>query len=62
MKTNTAANINVDESANVTLICEASGIPRPNITWKRVDGFPLPGGGFQHIVSCPKVKKFLANF
>jgi hypothetical protein len=32
------------------LTCEANGIPSPNVTWKRGDGFPLPGGGFQHKV------------
>jgi hypothetical protein len=36
---------------NITLNCEANGIPKPNITWKRGDGLPLPGGGFQHWVS-----------
>jgi hypothetical protein len=33
------------------LTCEANGIPSPNVTWKRGDGFPLPGGGFQHKVN-----------
>lgn len=48
IKVNNAASIQVQERANITLRCEADGIPAPNITWKRGDGFPLPDGGFQH--------------
>ena len=48
IKANSAASITVEEGENITLTCEANGIPSPNVTWKRGDGFPLPGGGFQH--------------
>ena len=53
IKADSAASITVQEGDNITLICEANGIPAPNITWKRGDGFPLPGGGFQHRVYYP---------
>ena len=32
----------VKESANVTLKCDADGYPKPNITWVRANGRPLP--------------------
>ncbi|XP_052073260.1 lachesin-like [Mytilus californianus] len=48
VKLDSASNIVVQEGSNITLKCEANGIPTPNITWKRGDGLPLPGGGFQH--------------
>lgn len=48
IKTRSDSNIIVKEGSNVTLKCEANGIPTPNITWKRTDGLPMPGGGFQY--------------
>ncbi|CAG2198604.1 unnamed protein product [Mytilus edulis] len=50
VKLDSKSNIVVQEGSNITLKCEANGIPTPNITWKRGDGLPLPGGGFQHWV------------
>ena len=50
VKLDSKSNIVVQEGSNITLKCEANGIPSPNITWKRLDGLPLPGEGFQHWV------------
>ncbi|XP_052060070.1 lachesin-like isoform X4 [Mytilus californianus] len=47
IKAASAAIITVQEGENITLACEAYGYPLPNITWKRVDGSPLPNGGLQ---------------
>ncbi|XP_048771674.2 lachesin-like [Ostrea edulis] len=33
--------------SNLTLNCEAFGVPSPNITWRREDRKELPNGGFQ---------------
>ena len=30
------------EGENVTLICHATGVPQPNVTWHREDDLPLP--------------------
>ncbi|XP_052060075.1 lachesin-like isoform X2 [Mytilus californianus] len=50
IKGTSALRITVQEGQNITLNCDANGIPAPNITWKRGDGFPLPNGGFQQRV------------
>ncbi|KAK7469750.1 hypothetical protein BaRGS_00036232, partial [Batillaria attramentaria] len=34
----------VDQGQNTTLVCDATGIPAPNITWTRLDGRALPTG------------------
>ncbi|XP_046554977.1 protein amalgam-like [Haliotis rubra] len=41
----------VDPFSNSNLTCSATGIPAPNITWTRSDGFKLPTGGPQFRVS-----------
>nr|XP_018912263.1 PREDICTED: protein amalgam-like [Bemisia tabaci] len=38
----TSADTVVREGGNVSLRCAASGIPMPNITWKREGGAPIP--------------------
>ncbi|KAH3701456.1 protein amalgam-like [Dreissena polymorpha] len=38
------AVMQMDVGQSVNLSCEASGVPRPNITWVRSDGNLLPGG------------------
>ncbi|KAL3884659.1 hypothetical protein ACJMK2_024777 [Sinanodonta woodiana] len=38
------AVLELDEYNSANLLCEATGIPLPNITWTRADGFPLPTG------------------
>ena len=39
--------VEVDIGQSVTLFCEASGTPIPNVTWVRADGslLKLPSGG-----------------
>ncbi|XP_061164486.1 lachesin-like [Saccostrea echinata] len=37
----------LDIGSNLQLVCEAHGIPSPNITWKREDDQELSMGGFQ---------------
>ena len=50
IKASSAASITVEEGENITLTCEANGIPSPNVTWERGDGLELAGGGYQHKV------------
>ena len=38
----TTQTVNVDEGHNVNLTCDADGYPKPNISWVRVNGEPLP--------------------
>lgn len=35
---NTESEMEVMEGANVTMTCEARGLPAPNVTWRRDDG------------------------
>jgi len=36
-------NVGVDVLRNVSLPCQATGKPRPTVTWTRSDGTPLQG-------------------
>lgn len=47
----TTAVLQVDQRDNATLVCSASGIPAPNITWTKSDGGFLATGQAQHRVS-----------
>ncbi|XP_025101533.1 hemicentin-1-like [Pomacea canaliculata] len=44
----TTAVLQVDQRDNATLVCSASGIPAPNITWTKSDGGFLATGQAQH--------------
>ena len=37
------AVVQLDAGQSANLLCQATGIPAPNITWVRADGDPLPG-------------------
>lgn len=37
----TSHDMSVDEGQNITLRCEATGLPKPRIEWKRESGKPL---------------------
>ncbi|XP_021921564.1 lachesin-like isoform X1 [Zootermopsis nevadensis] len=37
----TSADLHVQEGENATLVCKATGNPRPRITWRREDGEPI---------------------
>ena len=47
----TTAVLQIDQGQNATLVCAASGIPAPNITWTKSDGGFLPVGYAQFRVS-----------
>ena len=47
----TTAVLQIDQGQNATLVCAASGIPAPNITWTKSDGGFLPVGYAQYRVS-----------
>jgi len=38
----TIQTVNVDEGYNVSMTCDATGYPTPNISWVRVNGETLP--------------------
>ncbi|KAL5019582.1 hypothetical protein ScPMuIL_002474 [Solemya velum] len=40
----TAGTMEAHEGDNITMICDGSGIPMPNITWTKEDGSKLPTG------------------
>lgn len=44
----TTAVMQIDQGQNSTLVCAASGIPAPNITWTKSDGGFLPIGVAQY--------------
>ncbi|CAD5113892.1 unnamed protein product [Dimorphilus gyrociliatus] len=44
LQMDTSSTMTVKEKENVLLKCGASGNPKPNITWVRVNGSPLPDG------------------
>ena len=35
------STVSVREKHNASLICKATGVPYPNITWRREDGKPI---------------------
>lgn len=43
----TSTDMVVREGSNVTLRCEATGLPTPNITWRRETGEQIPIGNGQ---------------
>ena len=47
----TTTVLQIDQGQNASLVCAASGIPAPNITWTKSDGGFLPVGYAQFRVS-----------
>ena len=41
----TSDGVMAREGSNVSLSCQATGYPQPNITWKREDGSPFTYNG-----------------
>ena len=57
----TTNTITVYEYENLTLTCDASGYPSPNISWVRVNSNVLPNGELRHMVSESEARRSSAR-
>lgn len=57
----TSHDMTVDEGQNVTLTCTATGLPEPNVEWRREGRKPLMSIGSEESLYCSLVNFFFDN-
>lgn len=52
----------VREGENLRLRCAATGTPKPDIEWQRLDNRPISYGSWEGKDSCPKLLRYFLLF